>query len=105
MGLTETLRVIHFNRQRTILAVTEHHGDATRVVMPVRPILADALWLGTTGLLLSHNHPSGDPKPSDDDIVATHQLQCAARALGICVHDHLIFGGAGHTSFRALGIL
>ncbi len=73
--------------------------------MPVRPIIADALRLGTTGLLLSHNHPSGDPSPSRNDIVATHQLARAAEALGIRVHDHLIFGSAHHISFRAVGYL
>lgn len=105
METIETLRVIHFDRQRTILAVSDHRGDATRVAMPLRTILADALRLGTTGLLLSHNHLSGDPWPSRNDIAATHRLARAAQALGICVHDHLIFGDAGHVSFRAVGYL
>ena len=105
MGTIETLRVIHFDRQRTILAVTEHTGDASNVVLPLRTSIGDALRLGTIGLLLSHNHPSGDPTPSDSDIAATKRLQSAASALGIRVHDHLIFGGGVHLSFRAMGIL
>lgn len=105
MSAIEILRVIHFDCVKSILAVVEYPGVADRVIMPVRPIIADALRLGTSGLLLSHNHPSGDPTPSRNDVAATHQLASAAEALGIRVHDHLIFGAAHHVSFRAVGYL
>jgi DNA repair protein RadC len=101
----ETLRIVHFNQQRVVLAITEHAGDVARVVIPLRTVIADALRLGTAGLLLSHNHPSGDPTPSRADIVATLLLARSAGALGICVHDHLIEGAGRHISFRALGLL
>ena len=55
--------------------------------------------------MLVHNHPSGDPKPSRDDIEMTHEIRTAAEALGIAIHDHLVIGRKGHASFRSLGLL
>jgi len=52
-----------------------------------------------------HNHPSGDPKPSRDDIEMTREIRTAAEALGIAIHDHLVIGREGHASFRSLGLL
>ena len=64
-----------------------------------------ALELGATALILAHNHPSGDPDPSGDDIAATRRIVAAAEPLGISVHDHVIVAGGGWTSFRARGLL
>ena len=55
--------------------------------------------------MLVHNHPSGDPKPSRDDIEMTRELKAAAEALGIAIHDHLVIGCKDHASFRGLGLL
>jgi DNA repair protein RadC len=52
-----------------------------------------------------HNHPSGDPKPSRDDIEMTREVKAAAEALVISIHDHLVIGRKGHSSFRSLGLL
>ena len=52
-----------------------------------------------------HNHPSGDPKPSRDDIEMTREIKAASEALGIAIHDHLVIGRKGHASFRSLGLL
>ena len=57
------------------------------------------------GWSIAHNHPSGDPSPSRADIEATRRLAEAAAALGIRLHDHLIFAGGDCRSFRALGLL
>jgi DNA repair protein RadC len=54
---------------------------------------------------LLHNHPSGDPKPSCDDIEMTKEIRKVAEALGISIHDHLVIGRKGHASFRSLGLL
>ena len=105
MTNVETLRVTHFSRNRRVLAVTEHPGEATRVVLPLRVIISDALRLGTTGLLLSHNHPMGDPTPSTDDLITTRRLADLAQSLGIRLHDHLIWGHNRHVSFREAGLL
>jgi DNA repair protein RadC len=101
----EVLRVIHFDRQRRVLTVAEYMGEVMQVVMPLRSIIGDALRLGSSGLLLSHNHPSGDPTPSRADISATRQLMRAAHALDIRVHDHLIIGGDRRFSLRAAGLI
>ncbi len=52
-----------------------------------------------------HNHPSGDPTPSKADIAITRQVQSAAAELGIEVHDHIVIGRTGHSSFKSLGLL
>jgi hypothetical protein len=54
---------------------------------------------------LLHNHPSGDPKPSRDDVEMTREVKAAAEALDIAIHDHLVIGRKGHASFRSLGWL
>jgi len=53
---------------------------------------------------LLHDHPSGDPKPSRDDIEMTREIRKAAEALGISIHDHLVIGRKDHASFRSLGL-
>jgi DNA repair protein RadC len=97
--------VIHFDNDRRVLGVADYPGEATRVIVPMRRILADALRLETAGLMLSHNHPSGDPAPSRADIAATNLLARAAAALGIRVHDHIVSGDGQSISFRSLGLL
>ena len=52
-----------------------------------------------------HNHPSGAPKPSRDDIEMTRENEAATEALGIVIHDHLVIGRKGHASFRNLRLL
>ena len=101
----EILRVIHFDSSRTVLGVSDYRGDIARVLVPIRAIVGDALRLGTVGLLLSHNHPSGDPTPSNADIATTYRLARVVEALDIRVHDHLVIGANGRVSFRALGLL
>jgi DNA repair protein RadC len=64
-----------------------------------------ALILNASALIVVHNHPSGDTKPSREDIEMTHQLRSAAEALGLALHDHLIIGHGKHASFRSLGLL
>jgi DNA repair protein RadC len=68
-------------------------------------VVKRALALGAAALILAHNHPSGDPKPSRDDIEMTREIRKAAEALGIAIHDHLVIGRKGHASFRSLGLL
>ena len=61
---------------------------------------------GTTGLIVLHNHPSGEPSPSVDDVAITRRLQLSAVILGLDLHDHLIAGEGGqYFSFREAGLL
>lgn len=103
---SEKLAVIHLGAGRRLLAVEELAGSSLEsVLLPMRQIFADALRLGSEGLVIAHNHPSGDPAPSAADIEATRRLADAAAALDIVVHDHLVFAGSEFSSFRALGLL
>jgi DNA repair protein RadC len=52
-----------------------------------------------------HNHPSGDPSPSKDDIAMTKEVAAAADKLGIALHDHLIIGRKGHASLKSMGLI
>jgi DNA repair protein RadC len=103
---TERLRILYLNAANRLLAdETETEGSVNAARVVPRSIMRRALDLGATALILVHNHPSGDPTPSRDDVEATRRIAEAARALDICVHDHVIVGGSGWTSFRALGLI
>lgn len=105
-GSTEVLRVLHIDDGGTLVGVTEHSdGLSGHVSLPVRRIVADALAYDAVTLVLSHNHPGGDPQPSRADIAATHHLVRAVAALGIRVHDHVVTGAGRDFSFRAAGLL
>ena len=104
-GEGEKLAVIHLDGERGLLGVSEHEGASAHVDLPTRDILAEALRLGARGLIIAHNHPSGDPTPSDEDREVTRDFARTASGLGIRLHDHLIFAGGGCASFRALGLL
>jgi DNA repair protein RadC len=102
----ERLAILYLDAERTVLGVSETRvGEEASIELPMRPIIADALRLDATGLILAHNHPSGDASPSEADITATRKLTQVASELGIRVHDHLVFAGADCRSFRALGLL
>ena len=64
-----------------------------------------ALELSATAIILVHNHPSGDPTPSRADIQMTQSIVEIAKPLGISVHDHIIVGKEGHTSFNGLKLI
>jgi DNA repair protein RadC len=71
----------------------------------VRTIVADALAFDATGVVMAHNHPSGDATPSDDDRVLTRRLARALDAVGVRLIDHLVLAGDEAASFRGLGLL
>jgi len=103
---TEAFRVLYLDA-RNVLIADEEQGKGTVNHVPVYPreVVKRALELNATALILVHNHPSGDPSPSDADIVMTRQIESAARALSIALHDHLIVGSAAEYSFRGSGVL
>lgn len=103
--LNERLVVVHLDAERRLIRTTEVEGCEVEVAMPIRLIVAAALDCDARGLILAHNHPSGDPEPSDADRLATRRLAEVAAPLGIVLHDHLIFAGGECSSFRTLGLL
>jgi DNA repair protein RadC len=101
----ESLWVAHVDEEARCLQVSRHAGDESGVEFPLRQIIADAAHLGSAGLVLAHNHPSGDARPSDSDCRVTRRLATAAEALDCAVLDHLVFAGQDCTSLRRLGYL
>jgi len=101
----ECLWVAHVDDGAQCLHISLHEGNASEIALPVREIILDAAAHGSSGLILAHNHPSGDPTPSDSDCRATRRLAAAAEALDCAVLDHLVFGGGECASFRRLGLL
>jgi DNA repair protein RadC len=101
----ESLWVAHVDDQARCIHLTRHQGDESGAVFPLRDIITDAAAHGSSGLVLAHNHPSGDPRPSDSDCRSTRRLAVAAEALDCAVLDHLVFAGAECSSFRQMGLL
>lgn len=101
----ETLWVAHVDEKACCLHLSCHKGDETGAHFPLKTIIADAATHGSAGIVLAHNHPSGDARPSDSDFRATRRLATAAEALDCVVLDHLVFGGNECTSLRTLGYL
>jgi DNA repair protein RadC len=101
----ECLFVAHLDGRLNCIHLTRHEGGEAEALLPVRSIIADAARCGSSGILLSHTHPSGDPRPSRSDCLATRRLAGAADGLDCTVIDHLIFAGDECTSFRRMGLL
>ncbi|MEA3081054.1 MAG: repair protein RadC [Sphingomonadales bacterium] len=101
----ENLWAAHVDDEARCVHVSSHEGDEISTAFPLRTIIADAAVHRSAGILLAHNHPSGDPTPSEDDCRATRRLATAAEALDCTVLDHLVFAGGHCTSLRQLGYL
>jgi DNA repair protein RadC len=103
---TEQFRVLFLNR-KNILIADELQQEGTIDHTPVYPreVIKRALDLGASALILVHNHPSGDPTPSQSDIQMTRELQGAGEKLSISLHDHIVVSRSGNTSFKTLGLL
>ena len=103
---TEQFRILFLDRKNVLIAdEVQQRGTIDHTPVYPREVVKRALELGAAALILVHNHPSGDPKPSRDDIEMTREIRKAAEALGISIHDHLVIGRKGHASFRSLGLL
>lgn len=102
----EHFRVLFLNRKNQLIAdEVQQIGTVDHAPVYPREIVKRALELGATALILVHNHPSGDPTPSDSDLAMTEEIIRAARALDVLVHDHLIISKNGHSSFKSMGLL
>ena len=101
----ESLWVAHLDQHARCVHVSRHDGDESGARFPLRDIIADAAEHRSAGIVLAHNHPSGDSRPSHSDCRATRRLASAAEALDCAVVDHLVFAGNDCTSFRRIGLL
>ncbi len=102
----EQFRVLFLDSKNRLLA-DELLGRGTVNHTPVYPreILKRALELHAMAIILVHNHPSGDPSPSDDDIDVTREIKAAANMLQIALHDHVIVGNGRCFSLRSNGLM
>ena len=103
---TEQFRVLYLDRKNVLIADEEQaKGTVDHVPVYPREVAKRALELNASALILVHNHPSGDPTPSQSDISMTEQIAAACAALGLTLHDHLIIGKSRELSFRSEGYL
>ncbi|MCE8513163.1 DNA repair protein RadC [Ruegeria pomeroyi] len=103
---TEQFRVFYLDRKNVLIADEEQaRGTVDHVPVYPREVAKRALELNASALILVHNHPSGDPTPSQSDIDMTARIRAACEALGITLHDHLIIGKSVELSFRSEGFL
>jgi len=102
----EQFRVLFLDNKNRLLAdEAQARGTVNHTPVYPREVVKRALELHATALILVHNHPSGDPTPSDDDIDMTQEVKIAAQALSIVLHDHLIVGNGRWVSLRQEGLL
>lgn len=103
---TEQFRILFLDRKNILIADEEQaRGTVDHVPVYPREVAKRALELNASALILVHNHPSGDPTPSEADIAMTERVNVALNVLGINLHDHVIIGQATDASFRSLGLL
>jgi DNA repair protein RadC len=102
----EQFRVLYLNARNRLIH-DEVHGVGTINQAPVYPreVIKRAIEVGAVRLVLAHNHPSGDPSPSGDDIAMTRAIIEAGRHIGVSVIDHFVIGVTGHVSLKATGLI
>lgn len=102
----ERVRILYLDT-RNRLVLDQHAGDGSidEAAIHPREVVRRALDVGASGLILVHNHPSGNPEPSRADIQITRRIAEAGRLLNITLHDHVIIGRQGHVSLRAKGVI
>ncbi|MGH6705987.1 MAG: RadC family protein [Sphingomicrobium sp.] len=102
----EEVRVLFLNAKNMLLAnEAMWRGSVDEASVHVREVISRAIQLGATAIIIVHNHPSGDPSPSQQDIRLTKDLVEAGRHMKIIVHDHVIVGSQGRSSLKALGLI
>ncbi|MDA5194812.1 RadC family protein [Govanella unica] len=102
----EQLRILFLNKNNMLmLDEVQSYGTVDQTPFYTREVIKRTLEIGATAIIVVHNHPSGDPTPSKEDVEITRKLKEAAAKLDIAVHDHLIIAKSGHASFKTLGLL
>jgi DNA repair protein RadC len=102
----EQFRILFLDRKNNLIAdEVQQRGTVSHTPVYPREVMKRALILNASALIVAHNHPSGDPKPSREDIETTRELKAAANALDVELHDHVVIGHGTHSSFRSLGLL
>jgi DNA repair protein RadC len=102
----EVFKVVHLNTANVIIGdYTVSEGGLSSSVVEPRGVFEQAILDDAAAVICLHNHPSGNPEPSREDIRITRQLAEAGDTMGIPVHDHLIIAGTEHTSLAERGVI
>jgi DNA repair protein RadC len=102
----EEVRVLFLNAKNILLANEAlWQGSVDEAAVHTREVISRAIQLGASAIILVHNHPSGDPTPSSQDIRLTREIVEAGRHMKIAVHDHVVVGITGRSSLRAMGLI
>jgi DNA repair protein RadC len=102
----EQFRLLFLDKRNRLIAdEVQQTGTVDHAPVYPREVIKRALELSATAIILVHNHPSGDPTPSQADIQMTKAIVEIARPLGIAVHDHIIVGKNGHTSMKGMKLI
>ena len=99
------MTAVFLDAQNQVMGIYISNGTVNQAVVYPREIIRHALLIGSSCIILVHNHPSGHPRPSDADIRLTKAIHDIAKMLDILVHDHIIIGGERFFSFREEGIM
>lgn len=103
---TEQFRILFLDRKNVLIADEEQQkGTVDHVPVYPREVAKRSLELSASAIILVHNHPSGDPTPSQSDIDMTAQIEAALNAIGVTLHDHIVIGKEHDASFKSLGYL
>jgi DNA repair protein RadC len=102
----EHFRILFLNKKNELIAdEIQQSGTVDHTPVYPREVIKRALELDATAVILCHNHPGGDPSPSQDDIAMTNAIVEAATPMNIIVHDHLIVSKKGTASFKMMGLI
>ncbi len=102
----EQFRILFLDKKNTLIAdEVQQVGTVDHTPVYPREIVRRALELSSTAIILVHNHPSGDPAPSQADVRMTREVIDVAKAMGIVVHDHIIIGRDGHASLKGMKLM
>ena len=101
----EKMLVLHLDMKNRLMCIQFFPGTINCSIIHPREIIKHSLLSGSTSLILVHNHPSGDPKESSEDIALTKQIQAAATLLNITVYDHVIIAENGFKSLKHAGLM
>lgn len=102
----EVFKIILLNTKNHIIkSVNVSVGSLNSSIVHPREVFSEAVKAGCSGILLAHNHPSGDPEPSREDVDTTQRLVNAGNILGIKVLDHIIIGDCRYISFKEQGLI
>lgn len=103
---SEFFRVLYLNKKNHLIADEFHeNGTIDRIAVYPREIARKLINVGASAIILVHNHPSGDPKPSNEDLEITRHIAKVLEPLNAKIHDHLIVSGFDHFSFRYNNLL